>query len=90
MTFCTKCGKQLNDGAKFCTSCGNVISDAQPAVQPAQKTASPYAVNSTTPIGQGAASKAFKNLPIIFTTFWKIFRIPVISERLSEQRREPE
>lgn len=71
MTFCTKCGKQLNDGAKFCTSCGNVISDAQPAAQPAQKTASPYAVNSTTPIGQGTASKAFKNLPIIFTTFWK-------------------
>ena len=75
MTFCTKCGKQLNDGAKFCTSCGNVIGDAQPATQPvaqpAQKTESPYAVNSTTPIGQGTASKAFKNLPIIFTTFWK-------------------
>lgn len=76
MTFCTKCGKQLNDGAKFCTSCGNVIGDAQPAAQPvaqpqAPQTASPYAVNSTTPIGQGAASKAFKNLPVILTTFWK-------------------
>ncbi len=76
MTFCTKCGKQLNDGAKFCTSCGNVISDAQPTAQPAAQpqatqTDSPYAVNSTTPIGQGTASKAFKNLPIILTTFWK-------------------
>lgn len=73
MTFCTKCGKQLNDGAKFCASCGNVVGEAQPqvATQPAQSTASPYAVNSTTPIGEGAASKAFKNLPVILTTFWK-------------------
>ena len=27
--FCTKCGKQIDDGSQFCTYCGNRISDGQ-------------------------------------------------------------
>ena len=27
MAFCSKCGTQVNDGAKFCPKCGNPIGD---------------------------------------------------------------
>ena len=28
--FCTKCGKQLDEGMKFCTSCGAQVPVAKP------------------------------------------------------------
>jgi len=36
MAFCTKCGKQVADGAKFCTSCGQTLVQAQQPAAPAQ------------------------------------------------------
>lgn len=30
MSFCTKCGNQMPDGAAFCTKCGNVMKAAAP------------------------------------------------------------
>jgi RNA polymerase subunit RPABC4/transcription elongation factor Spt4 len=35
MTFCVKCGTQLQDGAKFCPSCGTEVGGAAPAPIPA-------------------------------------------------------
>ena len=29
MSFCTKCGSQINDGAAFCTSCGQPVSSKE-------------------------------------------------------------
>lgn len=40
--FCTKCGKQIPDGAKFCTGCGNQIAQSDPK-QPQQPKMQPPA-----------------------------------------------
>lgn len=49
--FCTKCGAQIEDGAKFCTSCGQPVEEAAaPAQAPAAPEAVPAApVQETTP-----------------------------------------
>ena len=35
MSFCTKCGGALSDGAKFCCYCGERVADSAPAATPA-------------------------------------------------------
>ena len=42
---------------------------AQP--QNPQTQQSPYAVNNTAPIGENAFVKALKNIPVVFTSFFK-------------------
>ena len=34
MSFCTKCGAELKEGAGFCTSCGAPVNGAQKTAQP--------------------------------------------------------
>lgn len=49
--FCTKCGAQIEDGAKFCTSCGQKVDDtpvAAPAAE-AAPTAAPEAAPEVAP-----------------------------------------
>ncbi len=41
MSFCNKCGAQMNDGQQFCTTCGNKVEAAQP-VAPAAAPAPQY------------------------------------------------
>jgi len=36
MVFCTKCGKQAEDGVKFCASCGKAMAQAHQPAAPAQ------------------------------------------------------
>lgn len=45
MTFCSKCGTQINDGAKFCPSCGTPVAAtaAEPQQQSYQPTPAPSA-----------------------------------------------
>lgn len=31
--FCTKCGKEINPGAKFCSGCGTPVAQAEPVVE---------------------------------------------------------
>lgn len=78
MKFCKYCGKQLDD---------NAVCDCQASQQNAQKEqvqqvtftapqqqpqASPYAVNpNATPAGEGKFVKALKNIPVVFTSYWK-------------------
>lgn len=42
--FCTKCGAQLNPGARFCTRCGQVAEENEPPVQ--QNGVDPYIVRT--------------------------------------------
>lgn len=45
MAFCSKCGTQINDGAKFCPSCGTPVAAtaAEPQQQSYQPTPAPSA-----------------------------------------------
>ncbi len=39
MSFCSKCGTQMNDDAKFCSNCGTAVNEA-PVQQPVYSTPS--------------------------------------------------
>lgn len=85
MKFCKYCGKQLDDNA-VC-DCQSSQQNAQKEqaqkvtfTAPQQQTtstapqpqASPYAVNpNAMPVGEGKFVKALKNIPVVFTAYWK-------------------
>jgi len=51
--FCTKCGTQINEGAKFCTGCGAPCSAPAPAAVPVTPvTPAPVAAQPAQPQGQ--------------------------------------
>lgn len=58
--FCTKCGKQLAEGARFCAYCGAPVAGAQPAAQPQPAAPSPMPNNAfaTPPTYQPAPASA--------------------------------
>ena len=79
MKFCKYCGAQLEDNA-VCNCEKSRAAQAQQAnaqyqqpVQPnAQPQQSPYAVNNNAvPAGENAFVKALKNIPVVFTSFFK-------------------
>lgn len=84
MKFCKYCGAQLEDNA-VCNCEKSIAAHAQQAnaqyqqpqyqnpVQPnAQPQQSPYAVNNNAvPAGENAFVKALKNIPVVFTSFFK-------------------
>lgn len=84
MKFCKYCGAQLEDNA-VCNCEKSRAAHAQQAnaqyqqpqyqnpVQPnAQPQQSPYAVNNNAvPAGENAFVKALKNIPVVFTSFFK-------------------
>ncbi len=79
MKFCKYCGKQLEDN-QVCDCQASVNAAQQTAAQPQQQTtvppqpqqqpASPYAMQGA-PAGDNVFVKALKNLPVLFTSFWK-------------------
>ena len=78
MKFCKYCGKQLDDNA-VCDCQASQQNAQKEQVQPVtftapqqQPQASPYAVNpNATPAGEGKFVKALKNIPVVFTSYWK-------------------
>lgn len=47
--FCTKCGAQIEDGAKFCTSCGQKVEEAPAATPVAEAAPAPEVVPEAAP-----------------------------------------
>ena len=57
--FCTKCGKENNDGAKFCTGCGNALSAPEtPVVAPVEAPAPVAPVEPVAPVVAPASAPA--------------------------------
>lgn len=85
MKFCKYCGKQLDDNAVCDCQASQQNAQKEQAQKvtftaPQQQTtstapqpqASPYAVNpNATPVGEGKFVKALKNIPVVFTAYWK-------------------
>ena len=56
--FCTKCGAQIEDGAKFCTSCGQKLEEAPAAAPVAEAAPEAAPVAETAPEAAPAAEAA--------------------------------
>ncbi len=79
--FCSKCGKQNNDGASFCGNCGNRLAGA-PAAQaiptPVAPTAAPY-VASTAPVGQLKTNRGLIKFILLSIITFGIYPLVVMS-----------
>lgn len=57
--FCTRCGKQIREGARFCPSCGRALNSAAAAAPPPDATARPKPKRSVPAILLGLLLLAF-------------------------------
>ncbi|MBR5279831.1 MAG: zinc-ribbon domain-containing protein [Clostridia bacterium] len=80
MSFCIKCGTQLNDGDAFCVSCGNPVVEEKQALQIQPQTQSqPTLCGDTTPVVPGRGSSvAGMILGIISSLYGLVFSMIVI------------